>query len=381
MSSFIENDPGTFLLTILDNVGLSVAVIDEHENIAYANKKARTMWGEHLVPGVSFAQWRGSCRFHDSHGRSVPIESALVPRALKGEKIPPSDFRLTLPDGSVKWMHETIERFSVFGITGLLVILSDETEAVLLRRAMQQFEQMGLLVQLTRGMVHDLNNMFSVVSESLYLARRNERIPQSTGEHLQQIEQALKKGISLVKKLGQFSRAEEFESKPFEINHAVNTATELARPLFGSRIRVKLALAPDLPVVEGDSGEIEQALVNLILNAVDAMPNGGEISLSTELKKRETHSRSGEKSGWFVLVTVADTGVGIPEEIQPKIFKPFFTTKPEKHGTGLGLASVYGIVQHHEGEIKVHSVLGEGTRFTIYLPVREPAVHQYRTAS
>lgn len=382
MSSLTETDPGTLLLAILDNVGLSVAVIDEHGKIAYANKKARTMWGEYSIfPGGSFAQWRGSYRFLDSLGGDVPFEKAVIPRALKGEKIQPFDYQVILPDGTVKWMHETIERFSVFGITGLLVIMADETEAVLLRRAMQQFEQMELLGQLTRGMVHDLNNMFSVVSQNLFLAHGDEGIPQSTRDRLQQIELALEKGVGLVKKLGRFSRAGEFQSKPFEINHAVDTATELARPLFGSRIRVKLALAPDLPVVEGDRGEIEQALVNLILNAVDAMPNGGEISLSTELMKREAPGTSGGKPGWFVLVTLGDTGVGIPEDIQPRIFEPFFTTKAEQRGTGLGLPSVYGIVQQHKGEIKVHSVPGEGTRFTIYLPVKEPVVHQYRTAS
>ena len=203
---------------------------------------------------------------------------------------------------------------------------------------------------------------------------------QSTRDRLEQIEMALKKGIGMVKKLGQFSRAEEFQSQPFEINDAVNTAMNLVRPLFRSQIQVKLVLAPDLPVVEGDSGEIEQALVNLILNAIDAMPNGGELSLSTRLMKREAPGPSVENPGCFVLITVADTGVGIPEGIQPRIFEPFFTTKAEKRGTGLGLASVYGIVQHHKGEIKVHSMPGEGTRFTICLPVGEPAVHQIRTA-
>jgi two-component system, cell cycle sensor histidine kinase and response regulator CckA len=376
-----ETDPGSLLLAILDSVGLSVAVIDEHGKIAFANKKALTMWGEHsVVPGASFAQWRSSYRFQDRHGQDIPIENASILRALTGEKIEPLDFRVILPDGTVRWMHAISERFSVLGITGVLIIMADETEQVLLRRAMQQFEQMESVGQLTRGMIHDLNNMFFVVSENLYLVREDEGIPQSARDRLQQMDLALQKGIGLVKKLGQFSRAQEFQSKPFEINHAVNTAMKLVWPLFGSRIRVKLALAPEVPVVEGDSGEIEQALVNLILNAVDAMPNGGELSLSTELMKREAHGTSGEKPGCFVLVTVADTGVGIPEDIQPRIFEPFFTTKAEKRGTGLGLPSVYGIVQHHKGEIKVHSVPGEGTRFTIYLPVSEPAAHQYRTA-
>lgn len=283
----------------------------------------------------------------------------------------PRELRVIFPDGSVKWMQAFSERFSVFGITGVLIMMADETEQVLLRRAMQQFEQVESLGHLTRGLIHDLNNMFAVIAENLSLAREDEGVPQSTRDRLHQIEMTLKKGSGLVKKLGQFSRAHELQTKPFEINQAVNTALELSRPLFGSHIRVKLALDPDLPKVEGDAGEIEQALVNLILNAVDAMPNGGELSLSTELVQGEASGRSGDRPGCFVLVSVADTGVGIPEDIQPRIFEPFFTTKPDKRGTGLGLPTVYGIVQHHHGEIKVHSVPGQGSRFTILLPVSE----------
>ena len=381
-SSLTQADPGTLLLTILENVGLAVTVVDEQGKIAFANKKALTMWGEHsVVPGVSFLQWRSSYRVQDRHGRDIPTESALILRALTGEDVGPRDFRVILPDGSVRWMHVISERFSVLGITGILIIMADETEQVLLRRALQQFEQFESLGQLTRGMIHDLNNMFSVVSENLHLARMDEGVPQSTRDRLEQIDVALKKGVGLVKKLGQFSRAQELQFQPIEINPAVNTALELARPLFGGRIHVKLALDPDLPMVEGDPGEIEQALTNLILNAIDAMPNGGELSLSTELIQRDGRGKSSEPAS-FVLITVADTGIGIPEDVQPRIFEPFFTTKTEKRGTGLGLPSVYGIVQHHNGEIQVHSVPGQGTRFTIYLPLseRSPAVYQHSEA-
>jgi signal transduction histidine kinase len=381
-SALTETDPGTFLLTILDNVGLAVTVVDQQGKVAFANKKALTMWGEHsVVPGVPFAEWRSSYRVQDRHGRDIPVENAQIFRVLMGEDVGSQDFRVTLPDGSVKWMHAFSERFSVLGITGVLVITADETEQVLLRRAVQQFEQFESLGHLTRGMIHDLNNMFSVVSENLHLARTDEGVPQATRERLEQIEVALKKGVALVKKLGQFSRAEELHLQPIEINQAVNTALELTRPLFRGRIRVKLALGQDLPAVEGDPGDIEQALTNLILNAVDAMPNGGELSLSTELVQREGRGKSSEPAS-FVLITVADTGIGIPEDIQPRIFEPFFTTKTDKRGAGLGLPSVYGIVQQHHGEIKVHSVPGQGTRFTIHLPrsERSPAKYQHPEA-
>jgi two-component system cell cycle sensor histidine kinase/response regulator CckA len=377
-----QTDPGTLLLTILDNVGLAVTVVDQQGKVAFANKKALTMWGEHsVVPGVSFAEWRSSYLVQDRQGRDIPNENAPIFRALAGEDVGSQDVRVTLPDGSVRWMHAISERFSVFGINGVLVITVDETEQVLLRRAVQHFEQFELLGQLTRGMIHDLNNMFSVVSENLHLARTDEGVPQVTRDRLEQIDVALKKGMGLVKKLGQFSRAQELQVQPIEINQAVNTALELTQPLFRGRICAKLALNPDLPMVEGDPGEIEQALVNLILNAIDAMPNGGELSVSTELVQREALGKSSEPA-CFVLITVADTGVGIPEDIQSRVFEPFFTTKTDKRGTGLGLPSVYGIVQHHHGEINVQSMPGQGTRFTIYLPLSErfPAKYQHSKA-
>jgi two-component system, cell cycle sensor histidine kinase and response regulator CckA len=378
-----STDPGTLLLAVLENAGLALAVVDEEGTIVFANKKALTMWGEHSISvGASLEEWRSLYRIQDSHGRDVPPEntSANILRTLTGDNPAPRDLRVILPDGTVKWVHVISERFSVFGISGVLIIMADETEQVLLHRAMRQFEQIESLGHLTRGLIHDLNNMFAVVSENLSLARTDEGVPQVTRDRLQQLELALKRGSGLVKKLAQFS-AHEYRPQPFEINRAVKTAAELARPLFGSRIRVNLALDPDLPMIEGDAAEIEQALVNLILNAVDAMPNGGELTLSTELE-RPAPGQSGDRRGWFARVTVADTGVGIPDDVLPRIFEPFFTTKAEKRGTGLGLPTVYGIVQRHQGEIKVHSVPGQGTRFTIYLPVRQGSVaaHGQRAA-
>jgi len=383
-SSPPKTDPGALLLAILDHIGLAVAVIDEQGKIVLANPKALTMWGEYsVVQGMSFAEWRSSYRVQDRQGRDIPIENAPILRVLAGEDIGPRDVRVILPDGKVRWVHAISERFSVFGMNGIFVVMMDETEQVLLRRAMQQSEQYKLLAQLTRGMVHDLNNMFSIIAENLHLARTDKAVPQFTRDRLEQIDLALNKGIRLVKKLGRFSRAQDVQFQPFEINHAVNTAVDLARPLFKDRISAKLVLDPYLPMIEGDIGEIEQALVNLILNAVDAMPKGGELSLSTELVKRAAPGKLGENHDCFVLVTIADTGVGIPEDVQPRIFEPFFTTKTDKRGTGLGLPSVYGIVQHHQGEIQVHSAPGQGTKFSIYLPVGEfkpAAVQQHREA-
>lgn len=373
-----QTDPGTLLLAILEDVGFAVVVIDELGKIALANKRALTMWGEHSpVQGASLLEWRSLFRIQDKHGRDVPAEDAFIWRAWNKETVSSEDFRTTLPDGSVRWLHVIRQKFSVLGITGILVIADDETEQVLLRRAMERLQQIESLGHLTRGLIHDLNNMFSAISENLDLALADDQLSQPTSDRLRHIALALEKGTGLMKKLAQFSRAHDLQTQAFPINGAINTALELTRSRLGNKIRVNLVLDPTSPIVEGDLSAIEQALVNLILNAAEAMPDGGEIKLSTELVKR---GAPGKIPGSFVVITVVDTGVGIPEEIQPRIFEPFFTTKAEKGGTGLGLSSVYGIVQQHQGEITVYSVPGQGTRFTIYLPVREPSPPSHEEA-
>src|SRR5215472_6699043 len=158
-SSLTSTDPGTLLVAVLDNVGLALAVVDQDGKIAFANKKARTIWGEHsVVPGVSFVQWRSSFRVQDRRGRDIPPEDAAIHRVLARETLGPQDLRIILPDGSVRWMHVISEPFSVFGIAGVLIIMADETEQELLRRAMEQFDQIESLGHLTRGLIHDLNN-------------------------------------------------------------------------------------------------------------------------------------------------------------------------------------------------------------------------------
>jgi signal transduction histidine kinase len=153
-----------------------------------------------------------------------------------------------------------------------------------------------------------------------------------------------------------------------QINEVVNTAVALVSPLLESRVSVKTKLARNLPKVEADPTEMEQVLVNLIMNALDAMPVGGELALRTDVAYPDTVlSDQGERQRQYVLITVADTGIGIPEDVQTRIFEPCFTTKPGK-GDGMGLSSAYGIVRQHEGHIAVQSVPGAGTKFSVYLP-------------
>jgi signal transduction histidine kinase len=132
-------------------------------------------------------------------------------------------------------------------------------------------------------------------------------------------------------------------------------------------IKLVIGLCPNLPKAEVDAAEIEQVLVNMVINARDAMPGGGTLSISTDLATGDPNGGNGDKHS--VKITVSDTGCGIPEEVLEHIFEPYFTTKPRERGTGLGLASAQGVVQQHNGRIEVVSAIGRGTRFTIYIPV------------
>ena len=166
------------------------------------------------------------------------------------------------------------------------------------------------------------------------------------------------------------------QTRVVQINDLANDALGLVRPLLKDRVSVKTELG-SVPAVAVDSAQIEQVLVNLILNALDAMPQGGELTLGTALVDRPTAApiESGEceanEAKSFVCVTVADTGVGIPENLQSNIFDPFFTTKPHGKGSGLGLATAYAVVRQHCGFIRVQSAPGAGTKFSIYLPAKE----------
>jgi signal transduction histidine kinase len=187
---------------------------------------------------------------------------------------------------------------------------------------------------------------------------------------------AVKNGTTLAKRLVRYSRGQGPQTRAVQINNLVNGALELVDPLVKGRVSVKTELGL-VPAVEVDASRIEQVLVNLILNALDAMPQGGELTLRTALVEHLAEAEidpskgEGKRATPFVCVTVADTGIGIPEKFQGNIFDPFFTTKPYGKGSGLGLASAQAIVRQHQGSIEVQSTPGAGAKFSIFLPAKE----------
>jgi two-component system cell cycle sensor histidine kinase/response regulator CckA len=362
---------------VLDHVNVALVVIDAEGTLVFHNQAALQLFGRaEAVSGLSFSELRRDYLVRDEQGRPVPLEQAPIMRALAGEEVPPQYVDVTLPDGRSRWLHIASHRFSVYGITGVFVIVADETEQVALRRALEQAQSIEAFGLLVRALAHDLNNMLSVISENVALLRGDKSVSETAQAWLEDVTVALRRGTALATRLVRYRRTQELETRPVQINELVDIALKLVHPILPDRVHVKTELGL-VPLVEVDSSRIEQVLVNLILNALDAMPEGGELTLRTETVEPAAETDFDEdqrkRARSFARITVADTGIGIPEKLQPKIFDPFFTTKPPGKGSGLGLASAYAIVRHHGGFIKVQSAPNAGAKFSIYLPTEEKA--------
>jgi PAS domain S-box-containing protein len=369
MPSVLGFQPASLLQAVLDDIGVAVAVIDNQHRFVFTNKAAREMFG--ATENLSVAEWRRAYKVHDRQGRRILAGRGPVAQALAGVVVQPHEVRVTRPDGSIKWLHVAAHPFSVMGLAGVLVFIADETEQVELRKAIERFRRIEEFAVMAGGLAHDFNNIISVVSENAALAL-NDRNLEEIQHRLRQMRVALKKGSILVARLKGYSRTKDVEIRQIQINDVVNTALELTRPLIASRVLVKTEISPYLPKVAADSSRLEQVLVNLILNALDAMPEGGELTICTQLASNAAVPVGvKEKSKQFVLVTVSDTGIGIPENLQCSIFDPFFTTKPEGEGAGLGLSSAQAIVREHNGHIDVQSAPKAGSAFRIFLPAKE----------
>ncbi len=231
--------------------------------------------------------------------------------------------------------------------------------------------------QLAGGVAHEFNNLLQAISGYANYAMEGLSPQEERYSDLEQILKASERATALTRQLLGFSRRRAIEPKNIDSNQLVRDLAKLVRPAIGEHISMEFALADDVGTVYADGGELQQALLNLCINARDAMPSGGSILLKTErvfLTAPCWDSQFNIEPGEYVVFGVADTGCGIPRDIQQRVFEPFFTTKAVGKGTGLGLALVYGIVRQHNGAIHLYSEVGIGTTFKLYLPgARESA--------
>lgn len=375
MPAFGLQPPG-LLETIFEDIGVALFVVDREERVVFANRTAMELFDvSSAAEGARFRDLRSKFRFEDYSGKEIPLAESIVMRTLKGGHVESQEIRFTKPNGETRWLMAGAYRFSSMGLEGVVALLVDDTVEVELRKSAAQLQRMETLGALAAGLTHDFNNVLNTITTNVALARQDGGYTKQVGVRLDQISDAVNKAAGLIRRLMQFSRSQELHLRSLNINDVVRDVLRLTQPLLRDHIRLTLNLAPDLPAIYGDSSQIEQVLVNLIVNALDAMPDGGGLTIATHVGPRSQANVAEKKSSRrekaeVVQISITDTGIGIPIENQAAIFEPFFTTKPEGKGTGLGLSSAFGIIRQHGGKIEVNSSPGTGSTFTVSLPAQ-----------
>jgi signal transduction histidine kinase/ActR/RegA family two-component response regulator len=280
-------------------------------------------------------------------------------------------YRIIRPDGAVRWIHD--RSFPIFNQAGKLYrvtgIAADITDRRELEEQLRQAQKMDAVGRLAGGVAHDFNNLLTVIGGySQHLldstsAEDPKRVP------LEQILKASNRAAALTSQLLAFGRKQVLRPQLINLNHLLTNMESLLRRVMGEHISFHAALSKTVLFVKADPNQLEQVLINLAANARDAMPDGGEFRIETALIDAPEGGAEGRlKEGRYARLKVSDTGIGMNTKVLEHLFEPFFTTKAVGKGSGLGLSTVYGIVQQNHGTIHVTSERGRGTAFEIYLP-------------
>ncbi len=325
------------------------------------------------ILGYTTAEWTAdsglwySCLHPDDAAKAIELEERSratgVPLA--------SEYRLRARDGSYRWFTDLarVVRGAAGAADLMQGVMLDITEKKQLEAQLRQSQKMEAVGQLAGGIAHDFNNILMVVRGHTDLLLNN--ATERPLENVAQIQKAVDRAASLTKQLLAFSRMQILQPEVLDLNAIVGDMALMLPRLISSNIHLKVETDPALARVRADAVQIEQVLLNLAVNARDAMPNGGSLTIRTEnttLAPGNPQRLPVTETGTYVALIVVDTGAGMDAETQARIFEPFFTTKAKGRGTGLGLATVYGIVKQSGGFIAVDSARGKGTTFTVYLP-------------
>lgn len=283
------------------------------------------------------------------------------------------EYRLLLSSGDTRMIVTIgrLERDSDGQVTCATGTCQDITERRKLEAQFRQAQKMEAIGQLASGVAHDFNNVLAVILMQAGLMTMEKDISDNLRNFTGEIEKAGRRAANLTRQLLLFSRQQAMQPRDFDLNDIVTNMTQMLRRILGEDIQMQFKLSPSPLVIHADAGMIDQILLNLTVNARDAMPMGGKLIIETsavEFDEITATQVSQARVGSFACVSASDTGSGISSEILPRIFEPFFSTKDIGKGTGLGLATVFGIVQQHQGWINVHSEVGQGTTFRVYLP-------------
>jgi signal transduction histidine kinase/CheY-like chemotaxis protein len=291
------------------------------------------------------------------------------------------EFRITLPDGRVRWISDQgeVRRDQSGRPIYLTGVCTDVTERRNAEEQLRQAHRMESVGTLAGGVAHEANNQMSVVLGSAHFILRRSDIPEAVRADVEFIQKAAERTAAVTAQLLAFSRRQVLKPEVLDLNTLLQNWEPMLRRVMGEDRGIRFILDPEIGAVRADPGQLEQVLLNLALNARDAMPRGGLITVETfqtELSTAYARLRPGTaiRPGKYVVLVVSDTGHGMDKETMNHIFEPFFTTKGVGQGTGLGLSTVYGIVKQSDGYIWVYSEPGQGTTFKVYLPLRPERV-------
>jgi two-component system, cell cycle sensor histidine kinase and response regulator CckA len=309
---------------------------------------------------------------------------AIATGADPGE---PIAFRLLHVDGTWRSVEALADRPRNWtGPDRIVMTARDHGPRERLERELAEARRMEILGRFAGGVAHDFDNLLTAIQGYTSLLLRDVRPGDSQREALEEIRQSSERAAGLTRQILAFGRYHTAESEPVDPNRLVSNLARLLPPLIGEDVSLVTVLAPNVGMVRADPGQLEQVLMNLAVNARDAMPDGGRLIIATandEVTDYDVRASPELPPGHYVTLTVRDTGQGIAAEVLPSIFEPFFTTKENGRSLGLGLATVYGIVKQCEGHVEVESTPGRGTTVRVYLPLargESPAVSDRRLA-
>ncbi len=281
-------------------------------------------------------------------------------------------------DGRVIDVEMTVREIAYGGQAVALAVLVDVTDQHHLEEQLRQAQKMEAVGMLAGGVAHDFNNLLTIITGYSQLILNGLALQDPNRHSVEQIMKAGERAAALTKQLLAFSRRQVLQPRVLELNKLVSSLSTMLQRLIGEDIELRLALSADLGRVSADPGQIEQVLMNLAVNARDALPRGGVLTIETaniHLDERYTGRHIAVKPGSYILLGVSDNGTGMDAATRARLFEPFFTTKGTGRGTGLGLSTVFGIVKQSGGTVDVYSELGRGTSVKVYLPrIDQPVV-------
>jgi two-component system, cell cycle sensor histidine kinase and response regulator CckA len=376
----LQKERETFF-PILHKAPYGIALIDKDGNFIYINPAFTNITGYTLEDIFTARDWFHRASPFSEYRQEITdsLKKDVIQKGLektfsvacKNEEVKEIEFKPTLLDDGriVLILCDITERKRV------------EEEKAILQEELRQSQKMEAVGRLAGGIAHDFNNLLTVISGNCQLSLLELKQGDPLKGNIEEITAAAERASSLTRQLLAFSRRQILATKVLDLNAVIRDLDKMLRRLIGENIELVTSLSDSLGPVKTDPAWMEQILINLVVNARDAMPSGGRLNIETanvELDESYAQSHAAPKPGRYIEVCVRDTGIGMSLEVRKHLFEPFFTTKEKGKGTGLGLSTVYGIVRQSGGDISVSGEPGQGTTFKIYLPRVDGTVEETR---